>query len=501
MSTADDASTLRRRRPPVVRINLEPNEDASDSAQSSPRAASDSSGAGPTGSPRSESSHGSRSAQSSPRAPSAAGSSPRSFSELRVDIPRGRASPSPLESFLRSVVEAPATQRPQEIEEEDDEDDDALAVASLRRVARHLRGGMSREDCADELERLAANLARTPLARAARARRKASKMMINGLRRVGKRDKVVFDGVYTDEDSARDVVKWGPWSPTLRRISSSERLVATPSPTTRRKLINWAVHPNSAFKRRWDYLTSLLAVCVVFKPELRALAALLLGLEAPKKEVVNMWALAFNRCVNFWFLVDVCLNFVTGYVDRKTGVLVMSKRRIAQRYLRTYFVLDIWCALPFDRLVLPALVEVAPPQKPLKCAPGSSDMLLVDCLPRRRPLRAFRRALGYVPRVLSFAKGRGRLRQVLVGAPTIVGHVRRFFRLLRASRVRLVKWRALAVLGRRYRKNAKAYFNRLPSPSFLRSPKAVYRRLTRTPDHDVASPERPQMRRSVTNPT
>ena len=49
--------------------------------------------------------------------------------------------------------------------------------------------------------------------------------------------------------------------------------------------------------------------------------------------------------------------------------------------------------------------------------------------------------------------------------------MRRFFRLLRASRVRLVKWRALAVLGRRYRKNAKAYFNRLPSPSFLRSPK------------------------------
>ena len=78
--------------------------------------------------------------------------------------------------------------------------------------------------------------------------------------------------------------------------------------------------------------------------------------------------------------------------------------------------------------------------------------------------------------------------------------MRRFFRLLRASRVRLVKWRALAVLGRRYRKNAKAYFNRLPSPSFLRSPKAVYRRLTRTPEH-VASPERPQMRRSVTNPT
>ena len=32
-----------------------------------------------------------------------------------------------------------------------------------------------------------------------------------------------------------------------------------------------------------------------------------------------MYALAFNRAVNLWFLVDVCLNFVTGYVDRKTG--------------------------------------------------------------------------------------------------------------------------------------------------------------------------------------
>ena len=49
-----------------------------------------------------------------------------------------------------------------------------------------------------------------------------------------------------------------------------------------------------------------------------------------------MWALIFHRAVNFWFLVDVCLNFVTGYVDRKTGVLVMSKERLGPRYLRTY---------------------------------------------------------------------------------------------------------------------------------------------------------------------
>ena len=48
-----------------------------------------------------------------------------------------------------------------------------------------------------------------------------------------------------------------------------------------------------------------------------------------------------------------------------------------------------------------------------------------------------------LPRTLAFAKRRGRLRQVLVSAPNIVQLIVRFFRLLRASRVRLVKWRTV----------------------------------------------------------
>ena len=127
MSTADDASTLRRRRPPVVRINLEPNEDASDSAQSSPRAASDSSGAGPQA-PQ----FGKARTARGRRVVAARAVGRRLVAAvvlgLRVGVPRGRASPSPLESS-RSVVEPP-THRPP-IEEDEEEDDDALAVASL----------------------------------------------------------------------------------------------------------------------------------------------------------------------------------------------------------------------------------------------------------------------------------------------------------------------------------------------------------------------------------
>ena len=141
---------------------------------------------------------------------------------------------------------------------------------------------------------------------------------------------------------------------------------------------------------------------------------------------------------------------------------------------RRYFLLDLWCALPFDRLVLPALVELRPPPKRRPCAPGEIDLLVVGCRPKRRgPLfvvgAVARHVREWAPRTLQLAKRRGRLRQVLVAAPSIVAHVVRGLRLLRASRLKLVKWRTLAVLGRRYRKNAKAYFQKLPTP--WRSPR------------------------------
>ena len=83
----------------------------------------------------------------------------------------------------------------------------------------------------------------------------------------------------------------------------------------------------------------------------------------------------------------------------------------------------------------------------LPCARGSDKTLLVDCVPRRGPIRrvrnVVRHARNWTPRALQFAKRRGRLRQVLVSAPNIVQLIVRFFRLLRASRVRLVKWRTV----------------------------------------------------------
>lgn len=48
-------------------------------------------------------------------------------------------------------------------------------------------------------------------------------------------------------------------------------------------------------------------------------------------------------------------------------------------------------------------------------------------------------------------------------------------RLLRASRVKLVKWRTIAVLGRRYRKNARQYLDQFHE-SITGSPRAATRK-------------------------
>lgn len=212
-----------------------------------------------------------------------------------------------------------------------------------------------------------------------------------------------------------------------------------------------ALHPNSAFKRRWDFLTSIFALVLVFGPEARGALAgavdrskglrLLLGemvLEAADAVAPSLYS-SFNA----WFVADICLNFVTGYVDR-SGVLVMQKRRIAVNYLTTCFVLDLWCALS-NRAASTLLLDHGPVVDPCETA-------LAYCPPPKRPplvalATLWRRLKRVVPRTLAFARRRGRLRQVLVSAPSLTSYAMKAANALRV--VLRLKWTNAAVLARR----------------------------------------------------
>ncbi len=51
--------------------------------------------------------------------------------------------------------------------------------------------------------------------------------------------------------------------------------------------------------------------------------------------------------VDMWFLVDVVINFFTGYHE-PTGEYVSDRRRVARAYLRSWFVPDFLSSLPAD---------------------------------------------------------------------------------------------------------------------------------------------------------
>ena len=42
---------------------------------------------------------------------------------------------------------------------------------------------------------------------------------------------------------------------------------------------------------------------------------------------------SFHLFIDIWFIIDVVLNFRTGYVDH--GVMVMDQNKIAKKYLST----------------------------------------------------------------------------------------------------------------------------------------------------------------------
>jgi hyperpolarization activated cyclic nucleotide-gated potassium channel 2 len=53
----------------------------------------------------------------------------------------------------------------------------------------------------------------------------------------------------------------------------------------------------------------------------------------------------FEIFIDTFFMIDVCINLYTGYY--KKGSLVMKRRHIMCRYLKTWFIIDLLASIPF----------------------------------------------------------------------------------------------------------------------------------------------------------
>lgn len=50
--------------------------------------------------------------------------------------------------------------------------------------------------------------------------------------------------------------------------------------------------------------------------------------------------------IDCWFMFEIVVNFFTGFYKR--GKIVMSKKKIAQEYIKSWFLLDLLSSIPFS---------------------------------------------------------------------------------------------------------------------------------------------------------
>lgn len=101
----------------------------------------------------------------------------------------------------------------------------------------------------------------------------------------------------------------------------------------------WLIHPLSNTHATWDIVVSgLILLTVVTMP-------LCLGWEVLSDELYTM-----NLVVDFIFMIDVCKNFCTGYIDAN-DTIIMSTKLVRKNYLTGFFLADFSSSIPLDLIL------------------------------------------------------------------------------------------------------------------------------------------------------
>ena len=62
--------------------------------------------------------------------------------------------------------------------------------------------------------------------------------------------------------------------------------------------------------------------------------------------------MASDSIIDILFAVDIVVNFMTTYINPKTGVVVTNPNRIVKNYIfRGRFFVDLLASIPFDKLI------------------------------------------------------------------------------------------------------------------------------------------------------
>ncbi|CAI0375283.1 unnamed protein product [Linum tenue] len=105
----------------------------------------------------------------------------------------------------------------------------------------------------------------------------------------------------------------------------------------------WIISPMNSRYRCWETFMVLLVAYVAWVYPFEI--AFLKSAPAPSKRLY-----VADTVVDLFFAVDIVLTFFLAYFDSRTQLLVRDPRKIATRYLSTWFIMDVASTIPFDSL-------------------------------------------------------------------------------------------------------------------------------------------------------
>lgn len=114
----------------------------------------------------------------------------------------------------------------------------------------------------------------------------------------------------------------------------------------------WILLHYSPFKAFWDWIILILVLyTAVFTP---FSATFLLDEHGDVRQIACGYTCnplnVADLLVDVLFIVDIAINFRTTYVDQNDDV-VTQPARIAKHYIKGWFPIDLFAAIPFDLLI------------------------------------------------------------------------------------------------------------------------------------------------------
>ncbi|XP_074634713.1 potassium/sodium hyperpolarization-activated cyclic nucleotide-gated channel 2-like isoform X1 [Acropora palmata] len=111
----------------------------------------------------------------------------------------------------------------------------------------------------------------------------------------------------------------------------------------RYKTAGWIIHPLSAFRLYWDLIILALLIVNMF--------VLPLAIAFFIDDMSSKWV-AVNLASDGILLLDIVLNFKTGVLVHGTpNIFILDPKKIAMRYARGWFMIDLISSFPFDYVV------------------------------------------------------------------------------------------------------------------------------------------------------